>query len=208
MSQLPLRYAAPVLMAITLSAATLSCTQPGDGKSASYPRPYAYPRLQLCDSTYVAASTRFPLHLEYNAGATLRPTGDTLSSTSEWFDIIYPANGPVIYTTISRASGRESVAGMVENRRKRMELNAGDRPTQWSELSSMDGSFDALMAVTRSGSLTPVQFLATDGSDWVISATAHFPTLTAAAANDSLTPAIDMLERDIIHTILTLSLPQ
>lgn len=197
-----------LLLPLLTAAASQSCSQSGDGKSTSYPRPYAYPRLQLCDSTYATASTRLPLRFEYNAGATLRTTGDTLSATVEWFDIIYPANGPVIYTTVSRASGRESVAEMIDNRRKRMELNAGDRPTQWSELSSADGTFDALMAVTRSGSLTPVQFLATDGMGWVISATAHFPTLSSPAPNDSLTPAIDMLERDIIHTILTLSLPQ
>ena len=188
--------------------ATLTCCTGGDWKDANYPRPYAYPRLQLYDSTYTAALLRLPIHYEHNAGATLRHTGDTLSTTAEWFDIVYPTTGAVIYTTVSRAPGREAVAEMVANRRKRMELNAGDRPTQWSELHSLDGNFDALIAVTRSGSLTPVQYLATDGKEWVVSATTHFPNLTTAPPNDSLTPAIEMLERDIIPAIRTLALPQ
>lgn len=115
-----------------------------------------------------------------------------------WADISYPAYGMTVNLTVTPIS----VAGLeqvMENRTERMALNLGGAQAQMMRFDTQSGS-SATMLVSRSAmGLTPIQFLATDSAEWVLSG---FATTADAAVNpDSIRPALDSVEADVIELL-------
>lgn len=86
-----------------------------------------------------------------------------------------------------------------ENRMERLVLNSGDRPSEHTEFINPNG-FSVLMARTD-GSTTPIQFLATDDSAWVVSGAVYFADPSATTAVDSIRPIADAISDDLFRAL-------
>ncbi len=190
-------------MTVTLVVVGIVIAGCNDRRQALVPRRTAYPRLSVPEP-YYRPIEGLPLSFEVNLSTEVIDTAVTISSAeagSRWVNVAYPSLGVTIYCTLTPVDSA-SIGDVTDNRIERLSLNTGGAVTELVELIN-DGGFDCRIAVTRSDSPTPVQFIATDHREWVVSGSAY---LEAGRNNnpDSVAPIVDMLERDIRHTVSTL----
>ncbi len=189
-----MRLLPALIAAITLSA--LSCTR---GHSTSTPRPEAYPRIAMPDSTFTQMNIS-GISLAINDGAVAdveeKENGDC------WITIGYPSfSNASIYLTLSNATKDEPAEAIVDNRRERMALNLAGADGIATTLTS-SGGWDCEMITSRSALSTPVQILASkDGR--VISGTVYLQ-IPHTTPTDSVSPVIDALERDMLTLLKAL----
>ena len=85
-----------------------------------------------------------------------------------------------------------------------MALNMADGAAA-EEISLTSGQFRAVLLRSPESRATPLQFIATDDSAWVVSGSAFFDNIPPDAPIDSLAPVVGYLERDLRHTLTTIS---
>lgn len=159
------------------------------------PRQRAYVRVPLPD-TVMRAAEDVPLHFVVNASAR------TECRRAGWLDISYPTLGATVHVSFTRAAGYEELESVKANRMERLLLNAGYGASESVEFSNGRG-FNVYM-MRSEGSATPVQFVATDDSVWVVSGVAYFDVKPGPGAVDSLRPMVDAVERDIVESMSSL----
>lgn len=177
---------------LTVTTVLLSC-----GRSdTSVPRPMAYPRIDLCDTVYTAASD-FPIHFEVNTAATL--IADTVAGSGQglWFDVRYPSYRATVHCTLTAVSDTASRNAVLQNRAQRIALNISDHHAQITEMTTPYG-YTARLYKSPYTTVTPLQFLAA-ASHHVVSGALMFDTLPQSP--DSVMPVIEAIERDLIHAI-------
>lgn len=167
----------------------VSCS--GGGDTATVPRRTAYPRPQLPDTAMIA-SRQAPMHFLVNAEAR-----DTAPRPG-WLDVAYPTLGASVHVSFT-ATDPLNIKAVKENRMERLMLNLGDAHAANSEFVNPAG-YDILLSEAE-GSLTPLQFLATDDSAWVVSGAVYFADPQAAEAVDSMRPIISALRRDLLKSL-------
>lgn len=181
---------------IVLLAAVLSLSACTGRQAAPVPRPAAYPRVSDPGSVYTVVDS-LPLRLEANASAVVtRPRPD-------WVNIAYPGLHVTVHLTLTPVTDADRDR-VIANRTERMALNIADGVAADRSAIASD-SFSAVLISSPESRSTPLQFVADDGSSWVISGTAFFSDVTPHAPIDSLAPAVGIIERDLIHTLSTLS---
>lgn len=174
---------------------TASCSMSGN-RHEPVPRPEAYPRVAVLDTVYVSSDST-ALRFNTNASAILK------IRSPYWFDIIYPAYGATVYVTLSRVQA-DSIPGVVANRRERISLNTGDNETDISA-PIISGDFTSYIYKSVPGRSTPLQFLSSDGKQWVASGTVFFSGVRPDSPVDSLAPMVAQIERDLIHGLSNIS---
>lgn len=184
-----------VITAVALLLLSASCDR-SDRRSAVYPKPEAYPRVAVLDSTY-ASSDSIDLRFDTNTSAVVK------IRSSYWFDIVYPCYGATVYVTISRVRA-DSVDAVIENRRRRLKLNTGDSDVEISGPVT-SGEFTSYIYRSPSVRSTPLQFLSTDGRSRVVSGTVFFGNTAPDSPVDSLAPMVAQIERDLTHSLSNLS---
>lgn len=191
-------FAAPLwLLAVALSMVFSDCAG-GSADRVAVPRPAAYPRPQLYDTLRRAVPEAAPLLFYANAAATVsRPSGD--NGGSRWLNIAYPLYDAVVYCTFTPVTDADR-SDVIDNRLERMGLNAGSLPTEVFTLDS-PGGFHSQLLVTPAESVTPLQFLSTDGGGWVVSGAVYLDHAPRAAAADSIVPVIDALKADLLYAL-------
>lgn len=190
------RFFAPLIAATTvgaLSAAIIGCSHSSDN---AVPRPTAYPRVEIYDSTYTAVPGS-PLHIELSSHASVEV--DSSRRSSVWINATYPAYGATLHCTITPASGDAS-GDVVANRSERMSLNTGGHPTEVTTGNAPSG-FASQILVTPAGTITPVQFLSVS-PQWVVSGALYLPG--ADTAPDSVAPIVKAVYRDLVHLTKTI----
>lgn len=188
------------IIAIITFMATLvgaSCCSRHDD-TTPVPRRYAYPRMELPDSSFVANDT-LPFNLQSNKNAEVEVERRDKAST--WVNVIYPSLDASILYTFTKAKDAADLQAIIDNRLERIGLNAGSSDVEEYTFGSPSG-YEHHVYVARNGT-TPVQFLSTDGVDGVISGAGWLKNGGDASA-DSIYPLIDMLRRDIVHSLKTL----
>jgi len=184
----------PPYLLITLAA--ISCGH-SDLHDIAVPRPVAYHRITIPDPAYRIAKAG-PGSIQLNASVT-----DTIvTAGNSWVTAHYPGLDASIYITVTEISP-DTADESIDNRIERMSLNTGGHPTEVISFTTPAG-LDARMTVTRAGSPTPVQFMATDHREILVSG-AGTAGLSVTAPADSLSPITGMLERDITHLLKTLT---
>lgn len=176
--------------ALALTFSLILAAACGRHAEMGIPHPTAYPRPNLPD-TLMVVTNEAPLVFYVNAQS------EVTYPRPGWLDISYPTLGATVHVTFTMAKPDE-IEAIKENRMERLMLNAGDRPVDFSEFTNGAG-FDIVTA-TSEGSATPVQFLATDDSEWVVSGALYLSTPDAAAV-DSLKPIIDAIRSDLIKSM-------
>ncbi|MDE7135919.1 MAG: hypothetical protein K2N91_04750, partial [Muribaculaceae bacterium] len=90
----------------------------------------------------------------------------------------------------------------IDNRSERIALNLGGREAEILSFAT-PYSLDCEVIVDKQGAgATPVQFIATDHRRFVVSGAAHIKGDKMPI--DSISPVVDMLRRDVIHSLKTL----
>lgn len=165
-------------------------------RSLSYdpvPRPAAYYRIEQYPSSYHPVRCGSIMMQVNDSAAISHPAPTQL-------DIRYPRYKAVIYCTVTPVTAA-TLPSVMHNRTERMALNAGSNPSTVYEM--QDSAFTSRILVTPSGSIIPLQFLATDSSSVVISGAAMLQG-RAPVRPDSIAPVVETLSRDISHMLGTL----
>ena len=164
------------------------------------PRPQAYPRIAIPDSVFRPVSVG-DITLQLNAAVDSLSVRGSLNG-SWWVTALYNDFDASLFITVTPLSPADALS-TIDNRVERLSLNTGGLPTEVTSFTTSAG-LDARIIVTPQGSPVPVQFLVTDHNTLLVSGSA---TLEAAATAppDSIAPVIDMLRRDVTHTVLTIS---
>ncbi len=176
-------------------AMTLSCCTGGQ-REIAVPRPAAYHRIAIPAPAYrtVRAGT---VSIQLNTSV----TDTVVSAGNSWVTACYPGLGTSMYITVTEID--PGTAGeAIDNRVERLSLNTGGLPTEVISFTTPE-AFDAQLIITPAGSPIPVQFLATDHSSVLVSGTAAVEG-SASSPADSISPVLEMLERDITHMLKTL----
>lgn len=173
--------------AIALTALLASACTGGPADNVAVPRQRAYPRPALPDTVLTAAPSA-PLYFLVNADAALdQPRED-------WLNIHYPTLGVTVHTSFTPTTP-DKVQDVMANRMQRLLLNAGQAEPRFTESVNAAG-FDIVIAQSETG-VTPLQFLATDNSGWVVSGAARIADGDGAANVDSLRPIINAVRHDL-----------
>lgn len=189
------------VLAIVTSLAFSDCS--GDS-NANMPRQKAYPRITTHDSTFTPLASS-PLHFEISTAAKITldsiNTGNSTGENNRWLNISYDDYNAVIYCTFTPVD-TSSIDDVIANRTERMALNVGGNTSELTELTNANGFTSHILSSLES-SATPVQFLSTDGNDWVVTGALHFTNATTTDI-DSLKPVVNVIKRDIIHSLKTI----
>lgn len=175
--------------------ALASCS--GGGDNIPVPRPVAYPRIELPDSTYSTVDAG-RVSLQLNSAATY--SADSVAKG--WITVTYPQDVAAIYITATDLSP-ENADQIIDNRIERLSINTGGLPTEMTSFIT-PARLHSRILTTPSGTPTPVQFIITDHKSILVSGSATARNAASAPA-DSIVPIVKMLERDIIHLSKTLS---
>lgn len=180
-------------IAALVCMAAASCTSKG---TPAVPKPEAYARVAEYDSVYVKADS-IAVNFETNAGAVTTKAGEN------WLNIAYPAYDATVYVTFTPTSP-DSISNVINNRRQRMDLNISDRNNlQITELQS--NGFTSMIMESEESQSIPLQFLSTDGKKWVVSGAVFFSKVGAGTPVDSIRPMIEVVRRDLMHALQTIS---
>lgn len=167
----------------------------GRDNDSPVPRPRAYPRIILPDTLY-SALPGVPVRLEANrdAVAAVRQGED---GRSIWIDLRYPSLMSTLSITVTPTLDAQKLDEAVDNRLERILLNIGGNHSELTELMSA-GGYDCRMFTVRSGTVTPLQFLAI-GDDRIVAGTLvlDYPAESA----DSLSPLLDAAGKDMLHML-------
>lgn len=182
-----------ILALAMISASALgACT--GNGGKTLIPLPTAYPRPNLPDTAMIITAET-PLIFPVNAQARIG------NPREGWIDVAYPTLGATTHITFTHTTASE-IEEVKKNRMERLMLNAGDRPVDFSEFTNRAGF--SIMTAYSEGSTTPLQFLATDDSIWVVSGAVYFASPAAVTASDSIRPMVNAIRRDILRALTEL----
>lgn len=186
-----------LLLAVVLSG----CSVGNKSDETVVPRRHTYPRIDVPDSAFTFIETGYNgMQLSLN-DATEYALHSSDDGTSNFIDVNYPGLNAAIYFTITPVE-RATLPDVIVNRLERVSLNLGGTDAELLEFDSPAG-FENKVFVSRADISTPVQFIATDGKTTVISGTSFLKDASVANA-DSLAPVVNMLRRDILHTLKTL----
>lgn len=164
----------------------------GRGSDAAVPRPVAWPRVEMPDSSYAVVYARgLRLHVNESAGVNVSPVDG-----GAWIDVGYSAIGsPHLYLTLTEC-GPEGTGAVLANRQERVMLNLGGQRCEITEFATPAG-WECTLVVARGSMTTPVQLLAHDRHRVLSGALTLSLPDSLATDPAMIAPMIDALERDM-----------
>ncbi|MCM1400380.1 MAG: hypothetical protein NC189_00030 [Bacteroides sp.] len=181
-------------ISIALAAAVTACG--GGGGSVAVPKPTAFPRVAVLDSSYTSVP-QLPVPFQANAHAvsSIKPG----NGKDVWLDVAYSSYDGVLNVTFSHAADSAAKSAVVDNRLERMRLNLAGGAEELQLVSP--AGYHTTILVQQGASLMPVQFISV-GREWVVSGMFSFKTMPTSI--DSIRPVIDAVKSDMIHAAKTL----
>ena len=173
----------------------LSCSQD------FLPKPKGYNRIQLPTPAYQALPDTLPYQFDYSVHADLLPDTSWLSERY-WVDIHYPYFDAFIQLTYKPINKDSLVEGY---------LNDSYKLTSQHNVKAY--SIEERILYLKSGNIASVtelegdvpsqfQFHITDSTEHFLRGALYFSTATK---NDSLSPSIEYIKKDMVHMLNTLS---
>ncbi len=195
----PGRIFAGVALAVMLLT---GCDGNGANGRQSVPRPVAYPRIAVPDSTFTTIDAD-GIKLTVNENTDIKVSS---VDNGAWIDVSYGGYAsPRLYLTLTDCPDAESMAVTLANRRERMILNLGSNRYTLTELSTPSG-WTCAMAVARTSLTTPVQILA-HNADKVLSGAFTVTLPDSVGTNPDpviIAPIVDAAERDMLVMLKSL----
>lgn len=184
-----------LLLALTLVAA--SC------QKGSSPRPRAYFRIALPEKSYQYFDTIYPYRFEYPEYAVFEP--DTRANDEPyWGDIVFPRFSGRIHLSYKPVNSPEELAGYFEDARTFVHRHIPKATAIRDEIYVHEEKnvYGMLFHIKGREAASPLQFYATDSTHHFLRGALYFDV---TPNNDSLSPVIDFIEKDIRHMLETMS---
>lgn len=159
------------------------------------PRPVGWHRFNVSISDTMTEAKGVPVRVLVNPTATYELVNGELDGLT----VTYPGVGATIYYTFIKPKDGHEKDIVLENRRKRIELNLNGAPAETYHDKSEDDK-SAVLVVATSGTQTPVQLLA-DMGDYIVTATGFLSDANAVNAYDSIRPLTDLLKHDMSRSL-------
>ena len=166
------------------------------------PRPKGYPHFVLPDHCYQALPDSFPYHFEYSVHARLLNDSSYLAERY-WIEIDYPMFGASIQLTYKPLK-KEQPELLREYLSDSYRLTAKHQIKAYSieeRILLLKKGGAASLSYLKGEVPSPIQFHTSDSSRHYLRGALY---LNTATKNDSLQPAIQYLEKDILHLLATL----
>lgn len=179
---------------VSLLVALMLCACSGSDSAPLVPKRPAYPRPELYPAEY--AQPDFPVRFAVNAAA--RASTQSTGS-AHWLTVDYPRYSATLYVTATPVEGPGALRAEVDNRLRRMELNAGSTPVD--ERAGTAGASRWTLTRARGASATPLQFILYPSQErgWVVSGAVFLKGNIAPV--DSLAPIINALTADLEYAL-------
>jgi hypothetical protein len=121
---------------------------------------------------------------------------------SHWINIFYKPYNLTIHCTFTPVDP-STINDIIYNRKERMSLNSGYFPSELIELTNAN-NYSSQILITEQSNVTPLQFLSTNNKNWVVSGALYLNNNNSPNI-DSIRPIINIIKRDIIHSLKTIS---
>ena len=181
------------------------CTGSSDADTVAVPRPTAYPRIDIYPSSYTTIGVAH-LAIEVNDSAVLADKEHFPARDVSWIRINYPRYNADLYCTYTPITHAAPLDMVLANREERMALNSGGASSELTEWLN-DAGIACRMLITKSGTVTPVQYIATDSAKFVLSGALYMHGLDKAPDTDSIAPVVRAVEADVLHLLQNLHQP-
>lgn len=165
------------------------------------PKPKGYNRIILPAQEYQALPDSFPYQFEYSKSARILKDSSWISERY-WIDLTYPGLGANVQITYKSIDGDRKKAAEYFNDSYRLTAKHNVKAYAIDEniLELPNGDFASV--VSLEGEVpTQFQFHVSDSTQHFMRGALYF---RMATKNDSLSPVIDYLKKDIIHMLTTL----
>lgn len=172
-----------------------SCTQ------EYLPKPKGFNRIILPTQKYHMLPDTFPYQFEYSKNAKILKDSSWISERY-WIDLFYPSMDANVQITYKAINGSKKRAAEFFNDSYKLTSKHNVKAYAIDEniLELPNGDFASVVALEGEVP-TQFQFHVSDSTQHFIRGALYFKTATK---NDSLSPVIDYLKRDIIHMLTTL----
>lgn len=188
----------PAFFIILAIASAIVCAC-GDSREKAVPKPQAYHRIAVPDSTYTIHAYD-GVELPVNSDAIVT---DSLRKEGRWIDITYPQfREAKLFLTLTDTAPA-TLPALIENRTERIRLNTASATTEVTELTSA-GGWHGAMFMTRSSVTTPLHILASSPQgDKLLSGALYFSPGTSTTP-DSIAPIVSAVARDLLTALKNL----
>lgn len=170
------------------------CTGCSQQQQQPVPRPKAFFRIVTPDSVYTSLQLN---GLDMSVSAQARIS----QGQNGGADIAYPSLKAVIYLSVNHFDGEEALMSAIANRNQRIALNLGGNTSRTDNFTNA-AQFRCTLVRNLGTTGVPLQFTAAGPANTLVSGAAVFATPATNA--DSIAPAVEALQRDIMQLLLTL----
>ena len=164
------------------------------------PKPRGYFRIDLPEKSYKKLDTTLPYKFEYPVYATI--TGDPYApDKKEWINVNFPAFKAVLH--ISYNNVNNNLAQFLNDAHTLVSKHIPKAEAIYDSLIFHPGKevYGLAFKIEGIGTASPFQFYVTDSTKHYLRGALYF---NLHPNNDSLSPVIDFIEKDINHLINTL----
>ncbi|PWJ60334.1 gliding motility-associated lipoprotein GldD [Dyadobacter jejuensis] len=175
----------------------------GQQKEAYYaPKPKGYNRLNLPAHRYVKVDKKYPYQFDVSRWAQVLP--DTFKTAGkDWIFIHYPDIDANIQITYKPLNGNPTLLHQYIDDSYKLAAKHQIRASSIQEQRVLSKTGKTAIIFKIEGPVpSPYQFYTTDSSRHFLRGAIYFPT---AVKNDSLAPAIDFIQQDMVHLLNTLT---
>lgn len=183
---------------VVLCLVVLSCGKPDQNY---VPKPKGYNRIELPAHSYTQLTEKHPYTFAYSKWAKVLP--DTFATAQkDWLFIQYPQFSANIQLTYKPLKKDQNLLRDYINDAYKLAGKHQIRASSIQEQRVVTKSGHTVMIFKIEGDVpSPYQFYTTDSTDHFLRGAIYFPVATK---NDSLSPVIDYLQRDMIQLLNTL----
>jgi len=181
-----------------LSVFFLSC---GNKEQAYVPKPKGFNRIQLPPQLYQKLREDRPYSFEYSKSARILPDTFALAG-KDWIFIYYPQFNANIQLTYKSVKNSQVLLRDYINDSFKLTGKHQVRASSIQEQRLLtDHNLTAMLFKIEGDVPSPYQFYTTDSTKHFLRGAIYFSTATK---NDSLTPVINFIQKDMIHLLNTL----
>jgi gliding motility-associated lipoprotein GldD len=162
------------------------------------PKPHAYFRIDIRDTTYGLLKGQYPYVFEYSNRAFV----DSLKDREKyWINLIYPDLNAVVFITYKNVDDTNLNALINDSRILVFkQIAKADDIMESYIMDSISGLYGKIYETVGDNAACPFQFWITDKENSFLRASLY---LNHVPQNDSLAPVINYLKKDMLHLIET-----
>ncbi|MBR3950686.1 MAG: hypothetical protein IKJ79_02075 [Bacteroidaceae bacterium] len=185
-----------VYMTIIMGCVLLLCSC----HNSSTPRPHAYFRIDAYPAHYTPTRLgSISLHINDSAKRII-PNANTDEGVY-WLNIVYPRYNATLYLSYIPLNKNLNHL-MAESIELVYRQNVNTEQVEAIAYEDYENHLYATLFTLSAGSATPIQFIATDSTRYLLRGALYYDT---PVKSDSVAPSLQYLENDIIHLIESIS---